>query len=126
MKRCRAGAVLLLVLLLGGWLTGGIMHRRHSFCVAQMEQAAAAALDGSWENALRLTALVQIRWEKDRDPAAVLTDHAPLDEIDSLLRQLQPAAAARNGPGYAGICLQLAQIWEALARDHRPGLTDIF
>ena len=126
MKRCWAGVALLVVLLISAWLTGTGMHRRHSFCAEQIEQAAAAALAGNWEEAHLLTARVRSQWERDRSPAAVLTDHAPLDEIDTLLRQLEPAAAHRNSPGYAQLCLQLAQIWEALARDYKPGLTDIF
>ena len=88
--------------------------------------AAEAALENNWEDALRFAAQAESQWETDRNPAAVLADHAPLDQIDSLLRQLEPAAAARNGPNYAGLCRQLSQLWKALAREQKPGLTDIF
>lgn len=126
MKRCWAGAALLLALLLTSWGAGSLMHRRHSFCAERMELAAEAALENNWEEALRFASQAESQWETDRNPAAVLADHAPLDQIDSLLRQLQPAAAARNGPNYAGLCLQLSQLWKALAREQKPGLTDIF
>ena len=58
------------------------------------------------------------RWEAGWHKTAALSDHAPMDEIDSLFAQLDSYRG--NWDHYAACCDRIAQLIYAMAEVHSP------
>lgn len=117
MKRCYVGAAVLLLLLGLGLLSSRWMDRFHTELSQNAEQAAEAALAEDWETALSLTRRARKTWEARRDFAAILADHAPLEEVDTLFSLLEAGGIAGDPVAYAEVCTRLSGVLEALAED---------
>ena len=106
MKRGLIGISLLLILLLLGLLA--------TFYVTGMEDisetlrsAATLAMNNDWEGAQRLRRKANEDWQNRRHFTACLTDHGTLEEIDSLLSQLEVYGTYREKLPFATVCTQL-------------------
>lgn len=122
MKRCWLGGALLLLLLLVGLLTS---RGFDSFCQSlSRDMARAAELAGeNREEAQILTTRVRRRWESRRKLAAVLSDHAPMEQIEENLRLLTRAAEEED---FRETCLRLSAQLEALGSGQKFSLANLF
>ena len=106
MKRGLIGVSLLLTLLILGllatfYVTGmeGISETVHA--------SATLALHEDWEGAEGLLRKAGEDWQQHRNITAILTDHGTLEEIDSLLAQLEVYGRHRESLPFAVTCTQL-------------------
>ena len=113
MKRGLIGISLLLILLLLGLLA--------TFYVTGMEDisetlrsAATLAMNNDWEGAQRLRRKANEDWQNRRHFTACLTDHGTLEEIDSLLAQLEIYQGQREKLAFAATCAQIGSYLEDL------------
>ncbi len=114
MKRCWIGAGLLLVLLLGGIFSSWWMGRHHSGISEEIDRAGSLAVAGDLEQAQDTARLAKRRWDRHWGMSASLTDHEPMELVDSLFAQLETYGTTGNRVAFAGICAQLASELEAL------------
>lgn len=119
MKRCRLGAAALVLLLVFG---GFSSFRLRIFCsgvVSAVEEAGAAAQKQDWSGARASTERARDSWTRGRSMAAVFSDHAPLEQVDTLLALLDTALARRDGAVFADVCAQLITTLNALSEAHQ-------
>ena len=119
MKRFVIGAALLLLLLLGGIFTTGILHRDFEPMALELRQAAREAEAGNWPQAHRFSRLAREKWEASWKRTAAFTDHGPMEQIDGLFTQLEVHREAGSTATFSAICLQLALEISELGEDHR-------
>ena len=122
MKRCWFGGGLLVLLLLAGLLTSREMGR---FCreLSQDMVRAAEAAGEDREEAQLLADRVRVRWERRRKFAAVLSDHAPMEEIEENFSLLTPEAEEED---FRETCLRLSSQMTALGEAQLLTLENLF
>lgn len=118
MKRCWFGAGLLALLLLGGLLTGSRMIRPHLELSGVLSEASGAAMEESWDQAGDMLHAARKQWQKNWHFSAAFSDHAPMEEIDSLFAQAEVLLSAKDGISLAAVCAQLSSLTEAMADAH--------
>jgi len=115
MKRFWLGAVLLTLLLAGGfWLTFG------ADCICApasqaLERAAEAVQQGHWAQAEKHAQAAREQWEENRDLLATFTDHEPMEEIEALFGALDIFLRQRDTVRFADCCARLTALTEAIA-----------
>ena len=110
-----AGPAILVLLLLAGMLAAWYLNRHHTAMAEKMEDSSWMALSGQWENAGELAMSVRRDWEKGWRLRAVVTDHSPMEEIDSLFWELTVYEAAGERMEFARICSILAEKLRSIA-----------
>ena len=122
MKRCWLGGALLLLLLLAGLWTS---RKMDGFCQSlSRDMTRAAELTG--ENRAEAQVLadqVRRRWESRQKLAAVLVDHAPMEQIEENFRLLNRAAEEED---FRETCLRLSSQLEALGSGQTFSLENLF
>ena len=114
MKRGGIGLAILLVLLAAGCFATWFMDKTHARLENTVKKAGTLALAENWEGADRLVRRARQDWEKNRHISAALTDHATLEEIDSLLAQLEIYQGQREKLAFAATCAQIGSYLEDL------------
>lgn len=114
MARTALGVGLLIGLLVLGILAGLAMDRIHMPITELLQQAAEQTLEEGFVTAQKAKAL----WEKHWRFSAMLADHAPMDEIDSLFAQLEAFRQGGLGVDFSACCLRLSRLIEAMAEAH--------
>ena len=109
------GVGILVGLLLCGLWSAWYINRQHSTMATVMENSSWLALSGQWENAKELAVSVRQDWEKGWRYRAAFADHAHLEEIDTLFRELTVHSAAGEHTDFARICAVLTEKLKALA-----------
>ena len=112
MKRERFGLGLLLVLLVLGLLTTRRMTTTYQEMADALDRAGTLALAEDWEGAERLVRKARGRWEWSWRLAAALTDHEPMEEVDSQLAMLDVYQQQRETLSFAALCAQIAKQME--------------
>ena len=108
----------LLALLLGlGLYSAYAVDASHEPIAQALEQAARTQ---DPQQAEMLLQQVQQKWEHHWHGTAVLSDHGPMDEIDSLFAQAQAYAEAGQMGDFSALCLRLSQLIRATADEHQP------
>lgn len=122
MKRCWLGGALLLLLLLAGLWSS---RRFDNFCQSlSRDMARAAELTGEDRAAAHvLVGRVQDRWKGRRKLAAILSDHAPMEQIEENFRLLARDAEEED---FRETCLRLSAQLEALGSGQRFSLENLF
>lgn len=115
MKRMWLGIALLLALLAAGALITEGMNRVCMPVSRDLEQAAEAVLREEWTQAEALSRRAKGRWETYRDRCAAITDHEPMEDVESLFAVLEAFRMRRDSVGFAQCCAQLAAMTEAMA-----------
>lgn len=90
-------------------------------CLSQsqaLDHAAAAASNGDWLTARRLTAQSKLEWDRRHLLFSALYDHAPIDQIDGLFAQLEVFSESRKTASFESTCVYLARQLESLGRSH--------
>ena len=108
MKREWIGIGLLLVLLALGLLTTRRMERACEDIADQIGKAGTLALAEDWEGADRLLRKARGRWDGGWRLHAALTDHEPMENVDSQLEALGVYQKQREKVAFAALCAQLA------------------
>lgn len=121
MKRLRVGLIVLIGLLAVGISVSVYMHRVHMPMARQLQQAAEAALQEDWQQAIALADRARQSWEKNWRCTAVFADHTPMDELDGLFAELKVYGRVREKEHFAATCDRLAKLAEAMADSHHPG-----
>lgn len=117
MKRSWIGFGILLALLLLCLLTAWAMDHLQSPIARQLDQAAAFAQEGQWEQAKTLAESAQTRWKQVRGLTACVADHTPMEEIDSLLAGLS-CYGEEELADFGAACAGLSQKVQAMADAH--------
>lgn len=118
MKRFRIGILFLIVLLLGSL---AMACSSRSICVPlarTMTDAATAAQEGNWDQALEKARQCQTQWEKHRHFLAAFTDHEPVEQIESLFSQLDLYGENRLAVDFSATCRQLRHWAQAIDESH--------
>lgn len=113
MSRFLIGVGLMAVLLGVGLYSAYAIENSHEPIAQTLEQAAQA------RDPMLLTQANQA-WERRWHGTAILSDHGPMDEIDSLFAQAQAYAQAGSMEEFAALCLRLSQLIRATADEHQP------
>ena len=111
-------AILILFLLLGS-VTAGVMDNAHLPTETLLTQAAEKTLDGDFEGAVALGQQAKSRWEKHWNGTATVADHSPMDDVDALFAEMEIYAATEEKPHFAAVCKELSQRIQAVAGAHR-------
>ena len=118
MKRFCIGIAILVILALSGWIIHRGMSSVHQPIARHLHDAAQAALDENWENALLHARQAAQLWEKHHRFTAAFADHTPMDEVDGLFAELHIFAQEREMPHFAAICLHLRRLTLSMAGSH--------
>lgn len=118
MGRFWLGAGILIILLALGLWVMGIMQAKQSPISQKLEQAAEAALSGEELQAESLSRQALSLWKSGWHGAASVSDHSPMDEIDSLFAQLEVYRQSNAPMLFAACCQQIASLVDALAEAH--------
>ena len=118
MKRIWIGGFFLALLLVGGILLLLVTQRFHEKFSETMEEAAAAAMEGRWEDARERSARGRAQWESHRKFLAAFTDHEPVEEAVSLFSQLEMYEKKQYAADFAAICMELSHLSEAIGESH--------
>ena len=109
--------ILVLFLVLGLWISSA-MDSVHVAIAHTLETAAEQALSGDLATATQTAATAKISWESHWHSSATVADHAPMDEIDGLMAQLECYSRANQPGDFAACCARLALLVEAMSEAH--------
>lgn len=110
--------VLALLLGLGIWVAKS-METTHETVARHLEQAATEALSGDTKQGQYALQKAQELWLQRRDLTAAVADHGPMEEVDSILSQLESFAAAGDRVSFAAWCSRAARLVEAIGEAHK-------
>ena len=118
MNRCWIGVGLLLLLLVLGLFTGVAMSRFWEDLARQIT----ALADKSPADAREMLAATAQKWNSRRFLTAVFSDHAPMNEADTLFLLLEQG----DPENFRENALRLAQLLHQLSQSQLPTLENIF
>lgn len=118
MKRSIFGFVLLIALLASGIASAVWMDVHHVPISGDLASAAQCGMDEDWENARYHLRLAENAWRKDWHRDAALTDHQPMEEIDSLFSRLAVYGVLEDAGEFSAGCRELAGRIDALSDVH--------
>ena len=124
-KRFYLGLAILLVLLLLGLGTTGIMQAIHQPVEQGLEQAAQYALSGNMEQALPLAQNAYNRWQKFHSLTASFADHNPMDDTDTLFQEMLVYGESGEVPHFAACCRELVILTQAMYDAHAFSLKNL-
>ena len=118
MKRSWIGFVMLLLLLLGSFLSSRTMVKIHEPIEGKLHQSAQCAMEGNWKQAEDLFREAEDTWEKWEHFRSCFADHTPVEEIDGEFQMLRLCCAVRETVTFAGGCHSLARQVAAVGEAH--------
>lgn len=111
--------IFLLLLLLGfGLWTGSVMENIHRQMANTLTVAADTAVAGDMPGAMETAARLREQWQRRRNWVAIVADHTPIDEIDSLFAQLEIYGKGDATAEFSACCSQVAQLVKAVGEAH--------
>lgn len=120
MKRGWFGLVLLVILLAGGGLSAWTLSHRQEPLERALTEASQCALVNNWQEALALTHQVSQVWNHHWHITAAFSDHAPMEEIDGMLAQLEIYGEKKDNLSFAVLCAELSREMAAIGDAHLP------
>ena len=118
MKRSQFGLGLLLALLILGILSTWAMGKSTDPITETVRQAGEAGFRSDWAVAEKKMGEAKSDWEKRYPLCASLTDHEPMENINSLFAQLEVYAQSRDHQNFAAVCALLEKNIEAMGEAH--------
>ena len=109
--------VLLLFLVLGLWINHA-MNDIHTDIADTLDIAAEEALSGNLTAGQNTAAKAKASWEACWHASAAVADHAPMDEIDGLLAQVECYGRANQPGDFAACCARLSLLVRAMCEAH--------
>ncbi len=119
MARGWFGLAILIVFLILGFVTAGVMDNAHLPTESLLAQAAEKTLNGDFEEAVSLGQQAKSRWDKHWNGTATVADHSPMDDVDALFAEMEIYAEAKEEPHFAAVCRELSRRIQAVAEAHR-------
>ena len=116
MYRTWFGIFILLFLLFFGSTVSSVLQHLQAPVASQLEDAAKQALSGDLPAGQALAQKAHKNWLDRWRVTAAFSDHAPMDEIDSLFGQL---AAYGNSQDFAACCSRISVLVEAVWEAHQ-------
>ena len=120
MRRLWIGVGLLAFLLAASLYLGDALTERIQPAEADLDKAAVAALEENWSLASALYLRAEKHWDANRNLAAVLARHDPVEQIDVGFSVLPAYAACKDTVGFCAACGELAQQLRSLPQPHGP------
>lgn len=111
MKRFWIGVAVMAALLAAGFCITTVMTCICSPISRQLEQAAQTDV---WEQAVALAGEASQSWQHHRKLCAAVTDHEPMEQIDSLFGTLDIYIRLDERTHFRETCAQLASLTEAM------------
>lgn len=118
MARGWFGLAILIVFLILGFVTSGIMDNAHLPTEKLLVQAADKTLKGDFEEAVALGQQAKARWDKHWNGTATVADHSPMDDVDALFAEMEIYAEAKEKPHFAAVCRELCKRIQAVTEAH--------
>ena len=118
MKRSKFGFGLLLALLILGLVSTWAIIRSTAPITETLRRAGERGFLGDWDDAMASMAEAKGCWEKTYPLCASLTDHEPMEDINSLFAQLEVYARERDSVGFRVLCARLAEALDAIGEAH--------
>ena len=109
--------LLALFLVLGFWISAA-MDQVHLDISDTLELAAQQALDGDLDAGKETAQQAKKQWDKHWHGSAAVSDHAPMDEIDGLLAQLECYSRAGQTGEFAACCTRVSLLVRAMSEAH--------
>ena len=125
MKRMWIGVGLLAVVLICGIWASNQMEEVHREIAEDLNRAAQSALKEDWDMAGALFARAEKTWEKKHIFASIFSDHAPIENVESLFAQAEISAQAESAESFATACACLASQLEAIGESHSFNLRNL-
>ena len=119
MRRCWFGAAALVGLLVLGLFSTGWMRYHSETITGNLDRAAAAAEAGDWNQASELVTRAQKHWNSGKFLGAILSDHAPMDQIETQMALLENARARRDTAAVRDLCTRITQALKAMAQSQQ-------
>lgn len=126
MRRFLFGTALLTILLFSGLWVSTAADRMLLPISETLQQASRQCVSGDLAGGQALADQAKLEWDSIWNYAAVFTDHAPMDEIDSLFGQMQSFRGENNAADFAACCSRLSRLVHAVAEAHSPTWWNIF
>ena len=124
-KRFYIGLTILLVLLVLGSATTGIMQAVHQPVEQGLAQAAQYALAGDMAQALPLAQNAYNRWQKFHSVTASFADHNPMDDTDTLFQEMLVYGKTGEVPHFVACCRELVILTQAMYDAHAFSLKNL-
>lgn len=118
MRRSLFGFILMIALLVIGIAAAVWMEEHHTLIAEDLAAASRCAIDGDWENARYHVVRAEEAWQKQWCRDAALTDHQPMEEIDSLFSRLAVFGELKDTGEFSAGCRELCRRVEALSDVH--------
>ena len=114
MKRLWLGIGILTILLSLGLASTIGMAQVCTPISQTLSSAADLVQEGQWAQAAALSKQAKSRWERWRNLTASLTDHEPMEEVDSLFAALDIYAREGDALRFADCCARLSALTDAV------------
>jgi len=125
MKRMWIGVGLLAAVLIVGIWAANRMEEIHQEIARDLDRAAQSALKEDWDMAGALFTRAEKTWNKKRTLTSIFSDHAPIEEAESLFAQLRISAQAENGESFATACACLSSQLKAMGESQSFNLRNL-
>lgn len=119
MSRLWLGVGLLIFLLVLGLVLSALLTTLEAPLQDLLTDAGEAALAGDWEKAEKMSREARAHWDKYWKFCAAVTDHGPMEQMDSGFAALQVYLHQREEGEFAAQCGELSQMAKALGEVHR-------
>lgn len=119
MRRLWIGVGFLAVILAVGIVLTVAFGRIHTPISEDLRQASQQALEQNWEKATALADSARAAWGKYQNFVAAVADHEPLEQMRSLLEQLQVYAQQHRTADFSAVCVELASMAEAILESQK-------
>ena len=118
MKRSKFGFGPLLALLILGLVSTWAIIRSTAPITETLRRAGELVFLGDWDDAMASMAEAKGCWEKTYPLCASLTDHEPMEDINSLFAQLEVYGESRDTRNFVAVCALLAENLNAIGEAH--------
>ena len=118
MSRLWIGIGILIALLVVGIVFLWLSNDFHRDITAILEQAGQAAMAENWQLAEQKLQEGQNKWNRYRRFLSAITDHEPMEEMDSLFSQLELFGQCRLKVDFIAVCNSLSHLAEAVDEYH--------
>ena len=117
MKRLWIGVAFLALLLAGGFGINAGMDNLQKEISQQLDAACQTALAGDLEQAAVQANGAREVWEQYRNLVAAVTDHEPMEEMDTLFAQLPIYYETDSSLNFAAVCSDLSLLMQAIGEN---------
>ena len=109
--------ILVLFLVLGLWISYAMADVNTAIADA-LDAAAQQALAGDMTGGLATAQQAKDTWQNHWNGSATVADHAPMDEIDGLLAQLESFSRTGQTGDFAACCTRVSVLVRAMSEAH--------